>query len=42
MTLMQRLADEVLARGTFSTLEGILSHAGMNELMIGMNSRVQG
>jgi 2-methylisocitrate lyase-like PEP mutase family enzyme len=33
MSLMQRLADEVLARGTYSVLEGIVSHASMNELM---------
>ncbi len=33
MSLMQRLADEVLTRGTYSTLEGIVSHASVNELM---------
>ena len=33
MSLMQRLADEVLTRGTYSTLEAIVSHASMNELM---------
>jgi 2-methylisocitrate lyase-like PEP mutase family enzyme len=33
MSLMQRLADEVLTRGTYSTLDGIISHASMNELM---------
>jgi 2-methylisocitrate lyase-like PEP mutase family enzyme len=33
LSLMRRLADEVLTRGTFSTLEGIISHASMNELM---------
>jgi 2-methylisocitrate lyase-like PEP mutase family enzyme len=35
MTQMQRLAEEVLTKGTYSTLEAILSHAGMNELMAG-------
>jgi 2-methylisocitrate lyase-like PEP mutase family enzyme len=33
MTEMLRLAEEVLAKGTYSTLEGILSHASMNELV---------
>ena len=33
MTLMQRLADEVLTHGTYSSLGGIVSHASMNELM---------
>ena len=33
MSIMQRLADEVLKRGTYSMLEGIVSHASMNELM---------
>ena len=33
MTLMQRLADAALTAGTYSALEGILSHATMNELM---------
>jgi 2-methylisocitrate lyase-like PEP mutase family enzyme len=33
MTQMQRLAEEVLSKGTYSTLAGILSHATLNELM---------
>jgi hypothetical protein len=33
MTLLQRLAEEVLTKGTYSALEGIIPHAGMNELM---------
>ncbi len=33
MTLLERLASEVLTRGTYSALEGITSHATMNELM---------
>ena len=33
MSLMQRLAEEVLTHGTYSALEGIVSHASMNELM---------
>ncbi len=33
MTQMQRLAEEVLTHGTYSTLEGIVSHATMNDLM---------
>jgi 2-methylisocitrate lyase-like PEP mutase family enzyme len=33
MTLMQGLAEEVLTHGTYSALEGIVSHASMNELM---------
>jgi 2-methylisocitrate lyase-like PEP mutase family enzyme len=33
MTLVQRLAEEVLAKGTYSALEGIIPHAGMNDLM---------
>jgi len=33
MSLLERLAEEVLTRGTYSTLEGIVSHASMNELM---------
>ena len=33
MTLLQRLAGEVLTKGTYSALEGIIPHAGMNELM---------
>ncbi|MEP6995309.1 MAG: isocitrate lyase/phosphoenolpyruvate mutase family protein [Acidobacteriota bacterium] len=33
MSLIRRLADEVLLRGTYSTLEGITSHASMNALM---------
>ncbi len=33
MSLMQRLAEEVLMRGTYSALEGIITHASMNELM---------
>ena len=33
MTLMQRLAEEALTRGTYSSLGGIVSHASMNELM---------
>lgn len=33
MSFVQRLAEEVLARGTYSGLEGIVSHAAMNELM---------
>ena len=33
ITLMQRLADEVLTRGTYSALDGAVPHARMNELM---------
>jgi 2-methylisocitrate lyase-like PEP mutase family enzyme len=33
MTQMQRLAEEVLSKGTYSILEGIVSHASMNDLM---------
>jgi 2-methylisocitrate lyase-like PEP mutase family enzyme len=33
MSLLQRLAEEVLTRGTYSSLDGIVSHARMNELM---------
>jgi 2-methylisocitrate lyase-like PEP mutase family enzyme len=33
MTQMQRLVEEVLSKGTYSTLEGIVSHASMNDLM---------
>lgn len=33
MTLVRRLADEVLTKGTYSALEGIIPHAEMNELM---------
>jgi 2-methylisocitrate lyase-like PEP mutase family enzyme len=33
MSFVQRLAEEVLARGTYSGLEGIVTHAAMNELM---------
>jgi 2-methylisocitrate lyase-like PEP mutase family enzyme len=33
MTLMQHLADELLTHGTYSSLDGIVSHARMNELM---------
>ena len=33
LSFVQRLAEEVLARGTYSGLEGIVSHAAMNELM---------
>lgn len=33
MSLMERLAAEVLTQGTYSALEGIVSHASMNELM---------
>src|SRR5512143_1257497 len=33
MTLLQRLTAEVLTEGTYSMLEGIVSHAAMNELM---------
>jgi len=35
MTQLLRLAEEVLAKGTYSTLEGILPHASMNELVAG-------
>lgn len=34
MTLVERLATEVLTKGTFSSLEGIASHAALNELML--------
>jgi 2-methylisocitrate lyase-like PEP mutase family enzyme len=33
MTQMQRLAEEVLTNGTYTTLEGIVLHASMNDLM---------
>ncbi len=33
LSLMQHLAHEVLTDGTYSALEGIVSHASMNELM---------
>ena len=33
MSFVQRFAEEVLARGTYSGLEGIVTHAAMNELM---------
>lgn len=33
LTLTQRLAEEVLTRGTYSTLAGIISHGSMNDLM---------
>jgi 2-methylisocitrate lyase-like PEP mutase family enzyme len=33
MTQMQRLVEEVLSKGTYSTLEGIVAHASMNDLM---------
>lgn len=33
MTLMQRLAEELRSEGTYSALEGIATHASMNELM---------
>ena len=33
MTLVQRLAEEALTLGTYSTLEGIIPHAAMNDLM---------
>ncbi len=33
MTVMQRLAEEALTKGTYSALEGIVSHASMNQLM---------
>ena len=39
MTQMQRLAEEVLTQGTYSTLEGITSHATMNDLMINVSPR---
>lgn len=32
MTVLQRLADEALKRGTYSSLEGIVSHGSVNEL----------
>ena len=35
MTHVQRLAEEVLGKGTCSPLEGILSHAAMSELIAG-------
>ncbi len=35
MTLVQRLAEEVLTKGTYSALEGIIPHASMNDLMTG-------
>ena len=33
MTQMRRLAEEVLTNGTYTTLEGIVLHASMNDLM---------
>jgi 2-methylisocitrate lyase-like PEP mutase family enzyme len=33
MTLVQRLAEEVLTKGTYSALEGSIPHSEMNELM---------
>lgn len=33
MSFVQRLAEEVLTRGTYSGLEGIVTYAAMNELM---------
>jgi hypothetical protein len=33
LTLMRRLAEELRGRGTYSALDGILSHASINELM---------
>jgi 2-methylisocitrate lyase-like PEP mutase family enzyme len=33
MTLVQRLAEEALTKGTYSLLEGIVPHASMNQLM---------
>jgi len=35
MTLLRRLAEELRALGTYSELEGIVTHASMNELMRG-------
>jgi 2-methylisocitrate lyase-like PEP mutase family enzyme len=33
LTLMRRLAEEALTKGTYSSLEGIIPHADMNALM---------
>jgi hypothetical protein len=33
MTLVERLAGEVLERGTYTALEGASPHAAFNELM---------
>jgi 2-methylisocitrate lyase-like PEP mutase family enzyme len=33
MTVVRRLAEEVAAKGTFSTLEGIDAHRAFNDLM---------
>ena len=33
MSFVQRFAEEVLTRGTYSGLEGIVTHAAMNALM---------
>jgi 2-methylisocitrate lyase-like PEP mutase family enzyme len=40
MTQMQRLAEEVLTNGTYTTLEGITSHATMNDLMTDESPRL--
>jgi 2-methylisocitrate lyase-like PEP mutase family enzyme len=39
MTLVRRLAEELQASGTYSTLEGIVTHASMNALMRGTGGR---
>ena len=38
MTLVQRLAEEVFTKGTYSALEGIIPHAQMNALMVPLPS----
>ncbi len=40
MTQVRRLAEEVLTKGTYAALEGILSHAVMNELMAEPGRRI--
>jgi 2-methylisocitrate lyase-like PEP mutase family enzyme len=42
LSLMQRLADEVLTHGTYASLDGIISHASMNELMSSPSSSRRG
>ena len=33
LTLLRKLAEELSTKGTFSALEGIVPHAGVNALM---------
>ena len=39
MTLLERLTADVLSKGTFSALDGLLTHATMNALMTGAGGR---